>query len=323
VTHYFCGPLRVSVDAQTHALHEKVAETLRLYDRRWPAPDQAVALTVVEANGPAPAMGRGTFLRCARMVVDAAGDGLHATTTSGSQARSRTNAGAEHWSIEVPNDAVGTTAFNDVEDLVILALTSGWRKAGWVPIHGAAIAKDGVCAILCAASGVGKSTLTAAFIRRGWHAVGDDKLLLRMTSDGPELAALQGTFNLHPQTRAWFPEVGELEKLPIYSTWTEKRKVRVETIWADAVVATATPTHVIRVRRDPSSSALRVRELPSEDLFPTLIRQIAVPTEREAASLILRTVAPTLRRVRGLDLAVGNDAYRHADALDALEAALR
>jgi hypothetical protein len=233
------------------------------------------------------------------------------------------NAGAEQWSIEVPNAAVGTAAFNDVEDLVVLALTSGWRKAGWVPIHGAAVAKDGVCAILCAASGVGKSTLTAAFIRRGWHAVGDDKLLLRVTSEGPELAALQGTFNLHPQTQAWFPEVGELEKLPIYSTWTEKRKVRVDTIWADAVVATATPTHVIRVRRDPSSSVLRVRELPPADLFRTLIRQIAVPTEREAASLILRTVAPTLRSVRGLDLAVGNDAYRSADALDALEAVLR
>ena len=66
-----------------------------------------------------------------------------------------------------------------------------------------------------------------------------------------------------------------------------------------------------------------MRELPPADLFPTLIRQIAVPTERAAASLILRTVAPTLRRVQGLDLAVGNDAYRRADALDALETALR
>jgi hypothetical protein len=322
VTQYFCGPLRVSVEAQTSALLDKVAETLQLYDRRWPTPNHRIALTVTESKAPA-VLGQGTFLRCARMVVDAADGGLHATTVSGSQARSRKKTSTEHWSIEVPHDVVGTAALNDVEDLVILALTSGWRSAGWVPIHGAAVAKDGSCAILCAASGVGKSTLTAAFIRKGWRAIGDDKLLLRFTASGSELAALQGTFNLHPQTRAWFPEVGELEELPLYSTWTQKRKVRVETIWADSVLETATPTHLVRVRRDPASSVLTVRNLEAKEMFPTLIRQIAVPTERDAASLILRTVAPTLRRLRGLDLSVGDNAYCREDCLTELEAALR
>jgi hypothetical protein len=323
VTHYFCGPLRVSVEAQTSALLDKVAETLQLYDRRWPTPDRRVALTVTESSGPPVAMGQGNFLRCARMVVDAADGELHATTASGSQARSLKKTSAEHWSIEVPHAAAGTAALNDVEDLVVLALTSGWRNAGWVPIHGAAVAKDGSCAILCAASGVGKSTLTAAFIRKGWRSIGDDKLLLRFTAAGPELAALQRTFNLHPQTRAWFPEVGELEGLPLYSTWTQKRKVRIETIWADSVLETATPTHLVRVRRDPTSSVLSVRDLEAKEMFPTLIRQIAVPTERQAASLILQTVAPTLGRLRGLDLTIGDNAYCREDCLTELEAALR
>jgi hypothetical protein len=319
---YFCGPLRVTVEAQTPLLYDKVVETLRLYDRCWAEHDRNVVIRITETLDVATPV-HGTFLRCARMVVDATGAELHATTLCGARSRSRLRGRTERWEIEVPSTLVATTNLEDVEELVILALTAGWRGTGWVPVHAAAVTDGERCAVICAPSGGGKSTLTAAFVRSGWRAVGDDKLLLRVANGRPQLAALQRTFNLHPCTSAWFPEVGDLLQLPLYSTWTEKRKVKIETIWPEPAADDAHPTHILRVRRDPEPGAMAVSPMPSGQVLPTLLRQIAVPTDRSSANAILAAAASTARAVRGLDVVVGQDAYGRPDALAALVAALQ
>lgn len=318
---YFCGPLRVTVEAQSQVLYEKVVETLRLYDHHWAQHDRDVTIRIVETPHVASPL-QGTFLRCARMLVDAAGAELHATTICGARSRSRLRGRTESWEIEVPEGLIAATNLEDVEELVILALTSGWRGAGWVPMHAAAVTDGERCAVICAPSGAGKSTLSAAFVRRGWRAIGDDKLLLRIADGQPQIAALQRTFNLHPSTSAWFPEVGDLERLPLYSTWTEKRKVKIESIWAAPAADDARPTHVLRVRRQPQAGGIIVTPLPLREVLPTLLRQIAVPTDRLTANLILAAVAPTARTVRGLDVIVGHDAYARPDAFTELDAAL-
>jgi hypothetical protein len=319
---YFCGPLRVTVEAQSRALYDKVTETLRLYDRRWIQHDRDVTIRIVETAQVAEPLS-GTFLRCARMVVDATGTDLHATTIGGARSRSQRRGRTERWDIEVPAALVAATNLEDVEELVILALTAGWRSAGWVPMHAAAVTDGERCAIICAPSGGGKSTLTAAFVRRGWRAIGDDKLLLRIADERPQVAALQRTFNLHPGTRAWFPEVGDLEALPLYSTWTEKRKVNIESIWPRPAADDAQPTHLLRVRRAAAIGGIAIEPMPLADVLPALLRQIAVPTDRTTANLILGAVAPAARGMRGFDVVVGQDAYAHPEALDELELRLQ
>ena len=318
----FCGPLRVSVDADSPVLHDKVLESLRLYDRRWPAPDHTVEIRIGARAIAPPEPATGTFLRCARITVDVAEAGLRATTLCGARSRAWQRSGADRWEIDVPPELIANGNLEDVEELVILALTTGWRNAGWVPLHAAAVTDGTRCAIICAPSGGGKSTMSAAFIRRGWRAVGDDKLLLRVVNDRAELAALQRTFNLDPLTREWFPEVGDLERLPRYSTWTAKRKVRIESIWPEPAADGAHPTHLLRVRRAPEAGGIVHVPLAGDDTLRTLLRQVAVPTERSTASRILSAVAPTARGLRGLDVTVGEDAYRAPDALDALVGAL-
>jgi hypothetical protein len=319
---FFCGPLAVTVDARSRVLYEKVLETLRLYDRRWATHDRNVAIRIVE--GPSAGIpAAGTFLKCARIDVDLDESGLHATTIGGARSRMVRSGATERWELEIPPALIAQRNLEDVEELVILALTAGWRSAGWVPVHAAAVTDGERCAILCAPSGGGKSTLTAAFVRRGWRAIGDDKLLLRVVDGGSQIAALQRTFNLHPRTSAWFPEVGDLERLPHYSTWTDKRKVKIESIWSSPAADVASPTHLLRVRRDPSSGPVRFTPLSSGDTLSTLLHQVAVPTHRATANAILAAAAPTARRMRGIDVIVGEDAYERPDAIEALEAAMR
>jgi hypothetical protein len=320
---YFCGPLRVNVAAQSTLLYDKVVETLRLYDRRWPAHDRTVDINISQTPALVMKPAGGTFLRCARINVDIAGAGLHATTLCGARSHSQHTGLTERWEMNVPVELVEATNLEDVEELVILALTAGWRNAGWVPVHAAAVTNGERCAVICAPSGGGKSTLTAAFVRRGWRAVGDDKLLLRMVDGRPHLAALQRTFNLHPRTSAWFPEVGDLEALPLYSTWTQKRKVKIASIWPEPTADDAHPTHLLRVSRSPNAGGIAYAPLDARETLTTLLRQVAIPTDRSTAHRILSAVAPTAERMRGFEVIVGDNAYGQSDALDSLEAALQ
>lgn len=323
-TTFFAGPLRVDVDADLAALERRIEEQLHVFVRRWDQTPYALRLAVHPSPVRA-APAAGTYLVCSRMTVDTPGDALYATTRCGASARlTRTRPGGERWSIAFPAEELETPQLDELEDLVGLALVSGWRAAGWTPVHGGAVTRNGRCAIICATSGGGKSTLTAALIRDGWRTLGDDKLLLRAGADGSaEVTALMHTMNLHPRVRRWFPEVGDLERLPRYSAWTEKRKVHVEDVWPGGTAERGRPTHVLRVRREAAAGPLRVTPLSDDALFRTLIGQIAIPNDRAVAATALRTVAATLRTgVRGFDVVVGEDAYGSPDALAPLEEAL-
>jgi hypothetical protein len=312
----------VRVEAHSAILYEKILETVRLYDRVWGSHERHIAIHATVCSGNADPVA-GTFLRCARIDVDVADKGLVASTIGGARARLVRTGTSERWDLEIPSSLLAAGNLEDVEEMVILALTAGWRSAGWVPVHTAAVTDGKRCVMICAPSGGGKSTLSAAFVRRGWHAVGDDKVLLRMNDGVSQIASLQRTFNLHPQTSAWFPEVGDLERLPLYSTWTEKRKVKIESVWADPAADLASPTHLLRIRRDADPGPITFTPMDAGEVLSTLLRQIAIPAERSTANAILGCAAPTARRMRGFDVVVGENAYARADALDALEAALQ
>jgi hypothetical protein len=227
---FACGPLEIEIKAHDERVRSKIAETLELYNVRWDGELLPLEISVTETDAAA-AMGDGAYLKCARMHVDAsAGDGgiLVSTFRSGSLA---TRHGST-WHVQIPKLADEFWTLIDLESLVSLVLTEGWRACGWVPVHAGTIVRNGHCAILCSESGGGKTSLTAAMIRNGWKTLGDDKLLLRIANGEPELRALVHTFNLHPRTRSWFPEVGDLEHLPVYSEWTEKRKLNPDDVWA-------------------------------------------------------------------------------------------
>ena len=72
------------------------------------------------------------------------------------------------------------------------------HQRGFLPIHGNAIVQDGKCLIFAGHSGKGKSTLAAAFARRGFQILSDDLCAIKL-SDHTAPLVMPG----YPRIRLW------------------------------------------------------------------------------------------------------------------------
>jgi hypothetical protein len=303
----FCGPLSVRIHSSDAELVTQSLNSLRLISAPWEPPHRTVQVVLKRGALRFPA--RGTFLECARMNVDARGQRLSASTLLGLYAQGSLEPESERWTIVVPNVPFCESLVSDFEDILTLVLTTGWRRAGWIPMHAAAVEKDGRCVMLCAPSGCGKSTLTTALTQHGWRTLGDDKLLLRCTNGNPNISALLRTFNLHPQTERWLKNIGSLQSQPRYSNFTEKRRVSMDQIPGCSSVGNAGLTHIVHLSRTQNNHAISVSPMPASELFPTMLRQIVIPKDRRIAGEIMQTVSQATARLCGSYVAIGNDAY--------------
>lgn len=315
-----CGPLAVTVHAADDALAGVIESYFALFSTPWERITRVVDVHVVreEARGRA----RGTFIAAAHMSVDLQPGGYFADTQYGFTATGTCGPHTDEWIVTVPQGTVfGEPQVGDMEDIFSLICTAGWREEGFVPIHGGAIVKDGVCALLCASSGGGKSTLTTAMVLSGWSTLGDDKILLRHEPSAPMVYSLLQTFNLDPATRRWF-DLGEIEALPRYSAWTNKRRVPLNALRSGAAAALAQPTHIVSVGRDRTATGIRAHELDRTQTAAALLRQIVLPADPDASRAILRDVMKLVASVRGVQLIIGQDAYLTQGWLDTVERAL-
>lgn len=315
-----CGPLSVRVRAADTELLTQTLNCLRLISAPWNPPYRPV--DVVLKRGPLHGCAIGTFLECARMNVDLRGDSVSASTMLGLHAKATLQPDSERWEVSVPNIPFCESLTSDLEDVLSLILTTGWRRAGWVPVHAAAVEKDGRCVMICAPSGCGKSTLTAALTQNGWRTLGDDKLLLRCTNGKPDVSALLHTFNLHPQTERWFKNVGSLQSRPRYSNFTEKRRVSIDQIPGCFSVDKARLTHIVHLSRSQGSRSVSVSPMPASELLPTMLRQIVIPKDRRIAREIVQTVSQATSGLCGSYVTIGTDAYARPEWLENFEQAV-
>ena len=330
---YKCGPLEILLAAETETLRRKIADTLDLYNVEWTEPLTQWQIEIGETDS-IPPLGPGEYLQCARMHVELTGNQLVATCPSGAHAVGDPH--TRRWTMLVPRSSSDPWVLTDIESLLSLVLTEGWRAEGWIPLHAAAVVRFDTCALICAESGGGKTSLTAALVREGWQTLGDDKLLLRIGADGaPELRGLVHTFNLHPRTRSWFPEVGDLEQLPPYSDWTEKRKVHPETIWPGSTTTAAAPSVLFHLSTGSwnRKTAVTVIGCPAEPIhlsdplspasvLSILLHQTVVPSHAPTARPILAAIARTARNLVGFRVDIDEDAYMLPTCLFPLASAI-
>jgi len=317
---YKCGPIEVTVTTPTEELREKIEYNFNLYNVPWPETEARIRLRIKESDTPCKML-TGNYLTAQRTNVDITDYGLAATSPSGASAVFRSQESS--WLMTVPPGPLEIWPITDIEHLLSLVVSTAWRRAGWVPLHAGAVIKRATCAILCATSGGGKTTLTAALIRRKWKTLGDDKLLLKKGADASmRLRALVHAFNLYPHAKKWFPEIGDLTPLPRYSIWTEKRKVRIEDIWPGRTTVTGVPTHIVSIVQDETVNGIKILPLASNDVLSTLMRQTVIPTHRKTAGFIVDAIASTAKRLTGVAARIGPDAYDSFDLLNPLEKAL-
>lgn len=313
-----CGPLQLSVFSDSMPLIEKTYETLVLYNVQWPDIGKYITVFLYDDLRITQSLS-GTYLLTRRMLVDRTSTGLAAACESGATAAYEET--DETWHLHIPSPA--GRGLEDIEDLLGLILTTGWRRLGLVPLHAGGVIHNKSCAILCAPSGGGKSTLTTALLSRGWGTLGDDKLLLAYEENSdPILSSLLLNFNLHPHTEEWFPEVGDLQRLPPYSYWTPKRRVNINAIWPTNGRLQAKPTHLVLLIRQAEDSGFHLQRIDKMELLPLLLQQTVIPKDAQQAKQILATVAKTANQLQGWALHIGEDAYRDPNQLEILEKVL-
>ncbi|MEP7360077.1 MAG: hypothetical protein ABI744_00725 [Chloroflexota bacterium] len=295
-----------------------VAANLALYDLAWThGPKKPVELDCEFSAGIAEAAARGDYLEAARMRVDRTPTGMRATTDHGAVLEGMFTEDSEHWRMRVPDGSAERGLAFEIEDLLSLVLTTGWRRAGWVPLHAAAVT-DGVRGILvCAASGGGKTTFMLALVRAGWKALGDDKLLLRSDGAGSFIVGIKHMLNVDPSVDAWFPEIGDLRGLPEYSAWTPKRRIGLSSLWPDSPAFAMRPTTVISLERRPGPGAMSAEEMDPAATIGTMLRQTVIPRDPDEARWITRELAACARGTRGIRLVVGDQAYVDPSSIDA------
>jgi hypothetical protein len=317
------GPLRIAFDAPDGPVRDLIAATLSLYDVAWsktPLRDVELSLTV---GGTRAAGAQGRYLECAQMLVDMTSEGLRATTTHGGAASAEFTDGGERWWVTVSEQIVADGIWPEIEDMLSLVLTTGWRRAGWVPLHAGGLTDGRRGLLVCAGSGGGKTTFTMAMARRGWRALGDDKLLLAMHGRQQFVAAIKHMLNVDPAVQRWFPEVGDLRALPEYSAWTPKRRVSLGSFWPTAPATEMSATHLLTIERRPDAHGIGVRPMVMDEAISTLLHQSVIPRDPRVARPIASALATLAQRVSAVSVTVGDDAYADPEALLAVEEALR
>jgi hypothetical protein len=317
------GPLEIALDAPVGPLRDLLESTFSLYDVTWTLTAvKSVHLSVEVVTEPSAEQARGNYLECAQMLVDVTSRGLRATTARGAAMVGTEADEHEAWHMTVPERIVAEGWWPEIEDLVSLIVTTGWRRSGWVPLHAAGLVKNGRGLLVCASSRGGKTTFSLAMARRGWRIVGDDKLLVGLHDGRTIVAAVKHMLNVDPATRRWFDEVGDLTPLPIYSQWSPKRRVPLASIFPDASALSMTPTHVVALERVARRPDVSVQPLDIPETISTLLHQTVVPTEPRVARLVSSTVAALGSRLRGVRLQIPDEVYGDAAALDPFERAL-
>ena len=321
---YSCGPVKLSLTFDECTLQKTLDGLLSQYDAPWPAPTTEVFVTIEQGlppdDIPKPA---GAYLRSYRLHVDRRG--THLVSFSNVGVWMDFDEAAKQARIIAPRHSDRETVVEEVEQQLVLLLARAWAGQGWTPLHaGSLIPPVGTdCVLVCAPSGVGKTTLISALLRRGWRTLGDDKVLLRKENGSIVARALSRRVHLHPTLANWFPEIGAIEKWPRYSRWTEKRMVKMEAIWPGQLMGSAIPAGLVQLARAESGPALAVEPFDSIRTLHSLLRQIAIPADTADARPLVSCAAAMAGRLRAALVTVGNNAFSDSSTAGRLEETLR
>jgi len=321
---YSCGPVKLSLTFDEGPLQKALDGLLNQYDAPWAAPTTEVCVAVEHglppAHIPEPA---GAYLHSYRLHVDRRG--THLVSFSNVGVWMDFDEAAKQARIIVPCHSDRETVIEEVEQQLVLLLARAWAGQGWTPLHAGSLIPPGGtdCVLVCAPSGGGKTTLISALLCQGWHTLGDDKVLLRKENGSIVAHALSRRIHLHPALANWFPKIGEIEKWPRYSRWTEKRMVKMEAIWPGQMMSSAIPAGLVRLTRAENGPALEVEPFDSIRTLHTLLSQIVIPADTADARPLISCAAAMAGRLRAALVTVGNNAFANASTAGRLEEALR
>lgn len=333
---YPCGPVQLVIDYEDASLRDALYPLLSQYDAPWGEQTSTIRVVVerrcqcddaneLDREFPPPhvagAKPSGLYLESYRLRVKRDGHRLLSLSNVGVWMEFDAESGSARIVVSAHPD--WPTVVEEVEQQFVLLLTRAWAQAGWTPLHaGTLVPPNGDrCALICAASGTGKSTLVAALLHRGWRTLGDDKTLLRHENRQLVARALAWRFHLHPASSRWFADVSNINCWPTYSRWTEKRVVHAGDVWPGQLITTATPAAIIRLERTECGVAFE--SLDRVNAMKTIVNQVAIPSDAEHAKPLVACVASVVMTANTAVMKIGHDAFSDSATVDELDAGLR
>ena len=321
---YRLGPIPIEVRAEAADVRQAVPAVLEYFGLRlWPSADAppVARLDFAPPSSAALPNARPAEARLVRhhngMDVWRAGDAWWLCERDNT-VRLDFPKGRASGTIRSPLWATAGTLYLPFVNLVIHSLLLLLRREGYVPLHTAALAKDGVGVLLTAASDSGKSTQALGLVRAGWQYLTDDSALLYLsgvTTAGNtiEVLPLRRDFGLDQAAEAVFPEMVP-HTLP-FLTDERKRRVNMATLYPGQATERCVPRLLLfpQIRDQPQSQLL---PLSQKDALLGLMQQspfLALDPDVAAPHLdLLRTLAG---QAAGYRLFAGHDLRDHPERL--------
>jgi hypothetical protein len=168
------------------------------------------------------------------------------------------------------------------------------------------VVADGAGCLLVAPSGSGKSTSTYGLVRRGWHYLGDDALLLHAAGDEVEALVLRRDLCLDPALEGCFPELRTHGQAGRFAS-RGKRRLAMRELYPERLLDRCVPRLLVfpEIVAEPES---RLVPLGIAEVLPRLVAQSAVfALDPEAAPRHLDMLTRLARQTRAYRLLAGRD----------------
>jgi HprK-related kinase B len=177
---------------------------------------------------------------------------------------------------------------NQVVNFIVAQYIATQRRTGWVVCHAAAVADSAGALAIAAAAGAGKSTLGLHLMSSGLSYVSGDRLLLRQTLSGAEVAGVPkrprvnpGTLLSNPDLASILPqqrqrELLELEPMQLWQL-EEKYDVNVEGVYGPGRSCDRAPlTALLILNWEPTAT------------LPTRFTHVDLEQRRDLLNLLIK-----------------------------------
>jgi hypothetical protein len=212
------------------------------------------------------------------------------------------------------SDSFMYTPLEEQRGLFLFALLMLLSRHGLYPLHAAGVWHAGCGFLLVGNSGSGKTSVTGALTRSGWHYLSDDSVLLRCGSQGVEAWAFGRQFHCAPAMLRHFPELARHLRSPVIG----KRLVDVSSVYPGQFRSRFRPRVILfpEITPEPESCLIPL------DSTATLVRLLGQGTgllhSRESTAAQTAVLNHLARSAHGFRLLHGADVHRNPAHLAAL-----
>ena len=126
---------------------------------------------------------------------------------------------------------------------LVLSLFALLRAKQYIPLHAAALEKDGRGMLLVAPGGSGKSTLSLGLVQAGWKYISDDAGLLHKQNERIHVHTFRRNFALYPHAQKQFPEISLAWDIQL--TNQQKRMISIAQLFPDQEQTRCAPEVIV------------------------------------------------------------------------------